>query len=401
MFEEQLSFTDAKKRLEGILADTKLIPSPVFSEKSGNEVYIKPENLQVTGAFKIRGAFNKVSKLSEEEKSKGIITASAGNHAQGVAYAAQKLGVKATICMPETTPLIKVNATKSYGVDVVLHGECFDDAYAKACELEKEHGYTFIHPFNDLDVIEGQGTISLEILEELEDADCIIVPIGGGGLISGVAIAAKTINPNIKIIGVEPEEAQSMKESIEKDEIITLDTVNTIADGTAVKTPGDLNFSIVKKYVDEIVTVSDYEVMDAFLILTTSHKIIAENSGSLSLAALNKIQEKNKKVVCLISGGNIDILSISDLINQGLVYAGRIFCFSVNVVDKPGELHRISDALAKLDANIISVEHHSRRGKNIFMDVNLEIAVETNGHSHIEYITNELTKQGYEISKIY
>ncbi len=209
-----------------------------------------------------------------------------------MAYAAQKLGVKATICMPETTPLIKVNATKSYGVDVVLHGECFDDAYAKACELEKEHGYTFIHPFNDLDVIEGQGTISLEILEELEDADCIIVPIGGGGLISGVAIAAKTINPNIKIIGVEPEEAQSMKESIEKDEIITLDTVNTIADGTAVKTPGDLNFSIVKKYVDEIVTVSDYEVMDAFLTLTTSHKIIAENSGSLSLAALNKIQEK-------------------------------------------------------------------------------------------------------------
>lgn len=401
MFKDKLSFQDARKRLEGIINETKLIPSPVFSKKSGNQVYIKPENLQVTGAFKIRGAYNRVSKLSDEEKNKGIITSSAGNHAQGVAYAAQKLGVKATIVMPKTTPLIKVEATRSYGVEVVLHGEVYDDAYAEACRLEQKHGYTFVHPFNDIDVIEGQGTISLEIFDELEDADYILVPIGGGGLISGIAIAAKEVNPNVKIIGVEPEEAQCMKKSIEKDKVITLDSVNTIADGTAVKTPGSNNFDIVKQYVDEIVTVSDHEVMDAFLTLLQSHKLIAENSGSLSLAAASKLGVKDKKIVSVISGGNIDILTVSDLISQGLVYTGRVFSFSVNVLDRPGELQRISDALAALGANIISVEHNSRKGKNIFMDVNLEVTVETNGHSHIENIIDGLSKQGYEIDPQY
>lgn len=401
MFKENLSFENARKGLEGIISETKLIHSPVFSNRSGNNIYIKPENLQVTGAFKIRGAYNMVSKLSDEEKNKGIITSSAGNHAQGVAYAAQKLGVKATIVMPRTTPLIKVEATRSYGVEVVLHGECYDDAYGEACRLEKEHGYTFIHPFNDLDVIEGQGTIALEILDELKDADYILVPIGGGGLISGIAMAAKSVKPDIKIIGVEPEEAQCMKKSIGANQIVTLDRVNTIADGTAVKTPGDNNFSIVKEYVDEIITVSDYEIMDAFLTLLQSHKLVAENSGSLSLAAANKLEVKNKNVVCLISGGNIDILTVSDLIAQGLVSTGRVFSFSVNVIDRPGELQKISDALAALGANIISVEHNSRRGKNIFMDVNLEFAVEANGHNHIEFITEELSKQGYEIIKEY
>lgn len=401
MFKEQLSFEDARKGLEGIISETKLIHSPVFSKKSGNNVYIKPENLQVTGAFKIRGAYNTAAKLSDEEKSKGIVTSSAGNHAQGVAYAAQKLGIKATIVMPKTTPLIKVEATRNYGVDVVLHGECYDDAYEEACRLEQEYGYTFIHPFNDLGVIEGQGTISLEIFDELEDVDYILVPIGGGGLISGIAMAAKSINPNVKIIGVEPEEAQCMKKSIEEDKIVTLDYVNTIADGTAVKTPGKNNFSIVKDYVDQIITVSDYEVMDAFLTLLQSHKLIAENSGSLSLAAASKLDIEGKNVVCLISGGNIDILTVSDLIEQGLVATGRVFCFSVNVVDKPGELQRISDSLAALGANIISVEHNSRRGKNIFMDVNLEVTVESNGHTHIEHIIEGLSKQGYEINKEY
>lgn len=399
MLKNKLSSEEARKNLEGIITETNLIYSPIFSERSGNKVYIKPENLQVTGAFKIRGAYNMVAKLSDEEKNRGIITSSAGNHAQGVAYAAQKLGVKATIVMPRTTPLIKVENTRSYGVEVVLHGECYDDAYEEACRLEKEHGYTFIHPFNDLDVIEGQGTIALEILDELEDAEYILVPIGGGGLISGIAMAAKSINPDIKIIGVEPEEAQCMKKSLEENKIVTLDRVNTIADGTAVKTPGENNFSIVKDYVDDIITVSDYELMDAFLALLQSHKLIAENSGSLSLAAAGKLGVKDKKVVCLISGGNIDILTVSDLIDQGLIYTGRIFSFSVNVIDRPGELQRISDILADLGANIISVEHDSRKGKNIFMDVKLKVTVETNGHKHIESIIEELSKEGYEVHK--
>ncbi|WP_249324062.1 threonine ammonia-lyase [Wansuia hejianensis] len=396
-----LNFQDSSKRLSKILNDTRLIHSKVFSEISGNQVYIKPENLQTTGSFKIRGAYNKVSKLSEEERNHGLIASSAGNHAQGVAYAAQSLGVKATIVMPKTTPLIKVEATRKYGADVVLHGDVYDEAYEEACRLEKENNYVFIHPFDDLDVIEGQGTIALEIFNELEDVDCILVPIGGGGLISGVALAAKSINPNVKIIGVEPEGAKSMMDSLEQGKIISLDMVNTIADGTAVKTPGNLTYEITRDYVDEIVTVSDLEIMEAFLTLVQSHKLIAENSGLLSLAALKKIKEKDKKIVSLISGGNIDILTISGLIDKGLVSTGRISCFAVTLKDKPGELQKISDILSNLGANIIDVSHDSRRGLTSFTDVNVNITVETNGFTHIQNIVQEIPKYGYHIENVY
>lgn len=396
-----LQFQETSKNLESILNKTELIYSPVFSKECGNQVYIKPENLQVTGAFKIRGAYNKISKLSLEEKQKGLISSSAGNHAQGVAYAAQKLGVKATIVMPKTTPLIKVEATKSYGAEVVLFGDCYDEAYEEAVRLQKEKNYVFIHPFNDLDVIEGQGTIGLEILEELENADYIIAPIGGGGLISGIAVAAKTINPDIKIIGVEPEGAKSMKTSIENDRLICLDNVCTIADGVAVKNPGNMNFSIIKHYVDEIITVSDFDIMESFLELLQYHKLIGENSGVLPLAALKKIQERNKKIVCVVSGGNIDVVTISTMINQGLVSKGRIFCFSVNLPDKPGELLKISEILSKLNANVIQLDHNQFKAPDRFMQVQLEVTVETNGHTHVQQIIDALQSIGYSINKVY
>ena len=398
---ENFDFKEAKNRLENILLDTKLIYSEIFTREFGNEVYIKPENIQRTGSFKIRGAYNKISKLSDEDKQKGLIASSAGNHAQGVAYSAQKLGVKATIVMPRTTPLIKVEATRAYGVDVVLHGDCYDEAYKEARRLEKENGYHFIHPFDDMDVIEGQGTIGLEIMHELYDVDYILVPIGGGGLVSGVAMAAKSVNPNVKIIGIEPEGAQSMKRSLENRSIISLDKVNTIADGVAVKTPGTLTYSIVRDYVDQIITVSDFEIMDSFLMLLQSHKLIGENAGLLSIAALKKLNAFNKKVVCLVSGGNIDVLTISSLINQGLVSRGRIFCFTVNLPDKPGELLRISEIIARLSGNVIKLDHNQFKGNNRFMEVQLEVTVETYGHEHVKDITNELKLAGYDIVKQY
>jgi len=394
-------FLKSKERLKKVLKETKLIYSSVFSNESGNQVYIKPENLQTTGAFKIRGAYNKISKLSVKERRKGLVASSAGNHAQGVAYAAQKLGVEATIVMPKTTPLIKVEATKSYGANVVLAGDCYDEAYTEARRLEKEKEYVFVHPFNDIDVIEGQGTISLEILEELHDADYILVPIGGGGLISGIALAAKSINPYIKVIGVEPEGAKAMKASIDNGKLVYLDAVNTIADGVAVKKPGDLTFSIIRDYVDEIVTVSDYDIMEAFLILLEKHKLIGENAGVLSLAGLKKIKEKNKKVACVVSGGNIDVVTISSMIDRGLVSRGRIFCFSVNLPDKPGELLKISEILAKLNANVIKLDHNQFKTLDRFMDVELQITVETNGHKHIEQIISELRNAGYDAVKVY
>lgn len=397
---ENVSFKTAEKNLDGVLIDTNLIYSEYFSELSGNEIYIKPENLQKTGSFKIRGAYNTMSKLSAEEKERGVITSSAGNHAQGVALAARELGVSSTIVMPETTPLIKVNATRGYGAKVVLHGNCYDDAYAKACELEDEHGYTFIHPFDDINVIEGQGTISLEIFEELKDLDCIVVPIGGGGLISGVALAAKTLNPDIKIIGVEPEEAPCMAKSLEYDEVTTLDSVNTIADGTAVKTPGKLTFDITRDYVDEIIRVSDLEVMEVFLDLIQEHKLIAENSGSLSLAALKHINMKGKKIVPIISGGNIDILAVSSLIEKGLKTIGRKFTFNVEVTDKPGELNKITSILSKHNSNIISVKQSNLECQNIFTSVALEFAMETNGLKHVEEIKAALENKGYKINTL-
>lgn len=393
-------FKAAKKRVDEVIDETRLIHSEAFSNECGNDVYIKPENLQKTGAFKIRGAYNKIIKLDDDAKMKGLIASSAGNHAQGVAYAAKKLGVKATICMPAHTPLIKVEATKAHGAKVVLHGEVYDEAYAKAVELQKKEGYTFIHPFDDEDIIEGQGTIALEILEELPDTDVILVPIGGGGLIAGIACAAKQINPNVKIYGVEPEGAASALAAIHEDQVVTLAEANTIADGTAVKTIGSKTFEYIKKYVDGIITVNDYELMDAFLLLVEKHKLVAEGSGILSLAGLKKLYEKNKNVVSLVSGGNIDVLTISSMINKGLISRGRIFTFSVQLPDKPGQLELVSKVLNQCNANVIAVDHNQFKNFARFSEVELRVTVETNGNSHIQTIIDEFAKLGYNIIKI-
>ena len=397
---ELKSFEEAKKRVDEVILPTPLIYSPAFSKESRNTVYIKPENLQRTGAFKIRGAYNKIMKMDDESKSRGLIASSAGNHAQGVAYAAQQLGVKATIVMPAHTPLIKVDATKALGAEVVLHGEVYDDAYNKAVELQKEHGYTFVHPFDDEDVIEGQGTIALEILEELPDADIILVPVGGGGLISGIACAAKLIKPTVKIIGVEPEGAASALAAINEDRIVSLNEAVTIADGTAVKTIGEKPFEYIKQYVDGIITVSDYELMDAFLVLVEKHKLVAENSGILSLAALKKLNEKNKKVVSLVSGGNIDVLSISSMINKGLIERGRIFSFSVQLPDIPGQLEKVAHILNECNANVVAVDHNQFKNFARFSEVELRVTCETNGESHIDTIIETFKQNGLEIHRV-
>ena len=393
-------FITAKEKLSKVLLKTGLIHSPIFSKEAGNEVYIKPENLQKTGSFKIRGAYNKITNLSEEEKKKGVIASSAGNHAQGVAYGAKESGIKAIIVMPKSTPLIKVESTKQYGAEVVLHGDVYDDAFKKAKELEEKEGYIFVHPFDDEDVIYGQGTIALEILEELPETDIILVPVGGGGLISGIACAAKILKPEIKIIGVEPEGAASAYEAIKEDKVIELKEANTIADGTAVKKIGNTTFEYIKKYVDEIITVSDYELMEAFLLLVEKHKIIAENSGILSLAALKKLKEKNKKVVSVVSGGNIDVLMISSMINKGLIRRDRIFNFSVNIPDKPGELAKVVDLIAQQGANVVKLEHNQFKNLSRFKDIELQITVETNGSEHIQKLTQAFEEKGYEIVRI-
>ena len=391
------AFIKAKEKLSKVLLETHLIYSPIFSKESGNKVFIKPENLQKTGSFKIRGAYNKISNLTDAEKKRGVIASSAGNHAQGVAYGAKESGIKAVIVMPKSTPLIKVESTKQYGAEVILHGDVYDDAYKKAKELEEKEGYVFVHPFNDEDVLDGQGTIALEILEELPETDIILVPIGGGGLISGIACAAKILKPEIKIIGIEPEGAASAYEAIKENKVVELKEANTIADGTAVKKIGDLNFEYIKKYVDEIITVSDYELMEAFLLLVEKHKIIAENSGILSVAATKKIKEKNKKVVSVISGGNIDVLMISSMINKGLIRRDRIFNFSVNIPDKPGELAKVVDLIAELGANVVKLEHNQFKNLSRFKDVELQVTVETNGEEHISKIAEAFKKEGYEI----
>lgn len=393
-------FVEAKERLSNVLVKTKLIYSSTFSKEFGNTVYIKPENLQRTGSFKIRGAYNKIFMLSEEEKKKGLIASSAGNHAQGVAFAAQKLGVKATIVMPKHTPLIKVEATARFGAEVVLHGEVYDEAYEKAKELQEEKGYIFVHPFDDDAVIAGQGTIALEILKELPDVDIIMVPLGGGGLISGIAAAAKLKNPEIKIIGVEPEGAASAIKSLNEGKVTELSESYTIADGAAVKRIGDATFEYIKKYVDEIITVSDYELMESFLILVEKHKLIAENAGILSLAGLRKIKEKDKKIVSVLSGGNIDVLTISSMISKGLISRGRIFSFSVQLPDKPGQLQMVSDILTRLNANVIKLDHNQFKNLDRFHEVELQVTVETNGEEHIQKIIKEFKNFGYEILRI-
>lgn len=392
---------EARKNIKNVVIKTPLLYSEIFSKASNNNVYMKCENLQITGAYKIRGALNKIISLTEEEKSRGVICSSAGNHAQGVAYAAALMGVNSSIVMPKTTPYLKIESTKNYGGNIILHGKCYDDAFVKAKKIEEEDGKVFIHPFNDKNVIYGQGTIALEIFEEINDLDYIVVPIGGGGLISGISIAAKSLNPNIKIIGVQAEEAASMDLSVKKNKICTLETVNTIADGIAVKTPGNITFEIIKEYVDKIITVSESDIVDAFLLLVEKHKLVVEASGVVTLAALKKLKVKNKKVCCILSGGNIDMITISKLINNGLVSKGRLFCFAVELKNVPGELLKISEILAKENANVVKLEHNQFKAINRIHNVLLEVTVETNGHEHIERIVNSFEKEKYFIKAMY
>ena len=392
----------AAKQLEGITVKTGLIRSDFFSEACGNEVYIKPENLQHTGAFKLRGAYNRISQLTKEEQAKGVITASAGNHAQGVAFAAQKLGVKAVICMPATTPILKVEATRAYGAEVVLHGDSFDDAYAHSLTLQKKHGYVYIHPFNDREVLLGQGTTALEIIDALKDVDAILVPIGGGGFASGVALATKLVNPGVKVIGVEPENAACMKAALDAGKIVSLKSSDTVADGCAVKTAGDLTFAFCRKYLDDIITVSEMEIMGALLSLIEKHKLIAEGAGVLSLAALPKLPFRKKKIAAIVSGGNIDISTISALINKALIARGRVFCFSVQLPDKPGQLLKVSQVLADENANVIKLDHNQAKVTDSFKKVILEVTVETHNHAHIDRILKALEKNGFhDIEQIY
>ena len=394
------SFKAARNVLSGVIAQTRLVYSPAFSKATGNHVYLKPENMQLTGAYKIRGAYYKISTLSEEEKERGLITASAGNHAQGVAYAAQASGVKATIVMPTTTPLVKVNNTKDYGAEVILQGETFDDAAALAARLSEEKGYTYVHPFNDPVIATGQGTISYEIFQDLPDVDVILVPIGGGGLASGVSTLAKLLNPNVKVIGVEPVGAASMKASVKAGHIVTLPTVNTIADGVAVKTPGDQIFPYIQKNVDDILTIEDDELVDAFLDMTEKHKMIVENAGLLTIAALSHLKAEGKNVVSILSGGNMDVITMSSLIQHGLINRGRVFTFSVQLPDRPGELLNVARIVAEANGNIIKLDHNQFVSINRQSAVELRVTLEAFGHVHKQSILNAMKENGYEAREV-
>ena len=389
-------FKAARKVLDGVLHSTDLIESPFFSKATGNQVYIKPENMQVTGAYKIRGAYFKCSTLTDEEKERGLITASAGNHAQGVAYAAQAAGVRATIVMPTTTPLVKVNNTKDYGAEVILHGETFDDAAALAAQLSQEKGLTYVHPFNDLTVSTGQGTIAYEIFQDLPDVDVILVPIGGGGLAAGVSTLAKLLNPSVKVYGVEPSGAASMKASLEAGHVVTLDRVDTIADGMAVKTPGDQVFPYIQKNVDGIITIDDDELVDAFLDVMEKHKMIVENAGLLPIAALNHLDCTGKNVVSVLSGGNMDVITISSLVQHGLLNRGRIFTFSVQLPDRPGELLRVAQLVASKNGNIIKLDHNQFVNINRQSGVELTVTLEAFGLTHKREILDSLRQAGYD-----
>ncbi len=389
-------FEEACEVVKRVTTETKLVYSDYFSAQTGSKVYLKPENMQFTGAYKLRGAYYKLSTLSEEDRQKGLITASAGNHAQGVAYAAKCYGVKATIVMPTTTPLIKVNRTKGYGAEVVLYGDVYDEACEYAYRLAKEKGYTFVHPFDDLDVATGQGTIAMEIIKELPLVDYILVPIGGGGLATGVSTLAKLLNPKIQVIGVEPAGANCMQESVKAGKVLTLDHVNTIADGTAVKTPGTVIFPYVSKHLDDIITVEDEELVVAFLDMVESHKMIVENSGLLTVAALKHLQVKNKKIVCILSGGNMDVITMSSVVQQGLVLRDRIFSVSVLLPDKPGELSRVSDVIAKQSGNVIKLEHNQFVSINRNAAVELRITMEAYGTDHKNQIIEALEENGYK-----
>lgn len=388
-------FEEASEIVHKVTQKTKLIYSEYFSEISGNKVYFKPENMQRTGAYKVRGAFYKISQLTAEERERGLITASAGNHAQGVAYASKLSGVKATVVMPVTTPLMKVNRTKSYGVNVVLHGDVFDEACAHAYELAQEHGYTFVHPFNDLEVATGQGTIAMEIIKELPTVDYILVPVGGGGLCAGVSTLAKLLNPKVKVIAVEPVGAACLKASLEAGEVVTIPHISTIADGTAVQTPGDKLFPYLQENVDEVMTVDDSELTLCFLDMAENHKMIVENSGLLTAAALKHLNFKGKKVVSVLSGGNMDVLTMATVIQNGLMLRDRIFTISVMLPDKPGQLAEISALIAKLQGNVIKLDHNVFANVNRAAGVQLTITMEAFGTEHKEQIIRALEEAGF------
>lgn len=389
-------FEEAYETVRKVTSETKLVYSDHFSAQTGNKVYLKPENMQLTGAYKLRGAYYKISTLSEEERAKGLITASAGNHAQGVAYAAKCYGVKAVIVMPTTTPLIKVNRTKGYGAEVVLYGDVYDEACACAYQMAEEQGYTFVHPFDDLDVATGQGTIAMEIIKELPLVDYILVPVGGGGLATGVSTLAKLLNPKIKVIGVEPAGANCLQASVRAGKVTTLDHVNTIADGTAVKTPGTDIFPYVNQNLDDIITIEDEELVVAFLDMVENHKMIVENSGLLTVAALKHLDVKNKKIVSILSGGNMDVITMSSVVQQGLVMRDRIFSVSVLLPDKPGELSRVADVIAKQNGNVIKLEHNQFVSINRNAAVELRITMEAYGTEHKNQIIEALNRNGYQ-----
>ena len=389
------AFEEAAECVKRVTRETKLIYSDYFSAQTGNKVYLKAENMQVTGAYKIRGAYFKTSTLTEEERAKGLITASAGNHAQGVAYAAKAYGCKAVIVMPETTPLMKVNRTKSYGAEVVLHGDVYDEACEYAYQLAEEHGYTFIHPFDDPAVATGHGTIAMEIVKELPLVDYILVPIGGGGLATGVSTLAKLLNPKIRVIGVEPEGAACMKASLERGEVTTLPTVNTIADGTAVKTPGTNIFPYIQKNIDEIITVSDDELVVAFLDMVENHKMVVENSGLLTVAALKHLNVEGKKIVSVLSGGNMDVITMASVVQHGLIQRDRIFTISVLLPDRPGELVRVASVIAEEQGNVIKLEHNQFVSTNRNAAVELTITLEAFGTDHKMRIIKALKEHGY------
>ena len=388
-------FKEARGVLSGVIRNTSLVYSPAFSKATGNQIYIKPENMQVTGAYKIRGAYYKISTLSDEEKARGLVTASAGNHAQGVAYAAQAAGVSATIVMPTTTPLVKVNNTKDYGAKVVLHGETFDDAAELAAKLSEEEGLTYVHPFNHPAIATGQGTISYEIFQDLPDVDVILVPIGGGGLATGVSTLAKLLNPNVTVIGVEPSGAASMKASLDAGHVVTLDRVETIADGVAVKTPGDQIFPYIQKNIDDIITIPDDELVDAFLDMMEKHKMIVENAGLLPIAALSHLKCRGKNVVPVLSGGNMDVITVASLVQHGLINRGRVFTFSVQLPDRPGELLRVAQIVAEANGNIIKLEHNQFVNINRQSGVELRVTLEAFGHTHKRAILDALCGAGY------
>ncbi len=388
------NFEEASEIVKKVTQETKLIKSSYFSDLTGNKIFFKPENMQRTGAYKVRGAYYKISTLTPEEREKGLITASAGNHAQGVAYAANKFGVKAVIVMPTTTPLIKVERTKSYGAEVILKGDVYDEACEYALSLAQEEGYTFIHPFDDPAVATGQGTIAMEIIQELPLVDYILVPVGGGGLATGVATLAKLLNPHIKVIGVEPAGAACLRASLQKGEVVTLPQVNTIADGTAVQTPGEKIFPYLQENLDRVMTVEDNELIVAFLDMVENHKMIVENSGLLTVAALRHLDFKNKKVVAILSGGNMDVITMSSVVQHGLIQRDRIFTVSVLIPDKPGELVRVATIIAKEQGNVIKLDHNQFVSTNRNAAVELKITMEAFGTEHKNTIVRALEEAG-------